>query len=93
MGETGVGFVEVKRKNGGQRGGGGRSSSNCQRYVQAIVVTPPFTKLPLSERLKRTSIRRGVIYYAGNFLPQVIFVEFIMRGNSVSHYVDRLFRG
>ena len=38
-------------------------------------------------------IRRGVIYYAGNFLPQIIFVELIMRGNSVSHYVDRLFWG
>ena len=38
-------------------------------------------------------IRRGVIYYAGNCLPQIIFVELIMRGNSVSHYVDRLFWG
>ena len=36
-------------------------------------------------------IRRGVIYYAGNFVPQIIFVELIMRGNSVSHYMDRLF--
>ena len=36
-------------------------------------------------------IRRGVMHYAGNFLPQIIFVELIMRGNSVSHYVDRLF--
>ena len=33
-------------------------------------------------------IGRGVIYYAGNFLPQ-FFLELIMRGNSVSHYVDR----
>ena len=33
-------------------------------------------------------IRRGVIYYAGSFLPQIIFVELIMWGNSVSHYVD-----
>ena len=38
-------------------------------------------------------IRRGVIYYTGNFLPQIIFAEVIMRGNSVSHYVDRLFWG
>ena len=38
-------------------------------------------------------IRRGVIYYAGNFVPQIMFVELIMRGNSVSHYVDRLFWG
>ena len=34
-------------------------------------------------------IRRRVIYYAGSFLPQIIFSELIMRGNSVSHYVDR----
>ena len=38
-------------------------------------------------------IRRGVIYYAGNFLPQIIFVELIMRGNSVALYVDPLFWG
>ena len=38
-------------------------------------------------------IRRGVIYYAGNFLPQTIYVELVMRGNSVSPYVDRLFWG
>ena len=38
-------------------------------------------------------LRRGVIFYAGNFLPQIIFVELIMRGNSISHYVDRLFWG
>ena len=38
-------------------------------------------------------IRRGVIFYAGNFLPQINFVELIMRGNSVSHHVDRLFWG
>ena len=38
-------------------------------------------------------IRRGVIYHAGNFLPQIIFAELIMRGNSVSHDVDRLFWG
>ena len=37
--------------------------------------------------------RRGVIYYAGNFLPHIIFAELIMRGNSVSHYVNRLFLG
>ena len=38
-------------------------------------------------------VRRGVIYYAGSFLPQIIFAELIMRGNSVSHYVGRLFWG
>ena len=38
-------------------------------------------------------IRRGVIYYAGNFLPQIIWLNEIMRGNSVSHYVDQLFWG
>ena len=38
-------------------------------------------------------IRRGVIYYAGNSLPQIIFAELPMRGSSVSHYVDRLFWG
>ena len=38
-------------------------------------------------------IRRGVIYYAGNFLPQIIISELIMRGNSVSHYLDQLFWG
>ena len=42
---------------------------------------------------KSELIRLGVIYYAGNFLPPKIFVELIMRGNSVSHYVDRLFWG
>ena len=34
-------------------------------------------------------IRRGVICYAGSFLPQIIFVELIMQGNFVSRYVDR----
>ena len=38
-------------------------------------------------------ISRGVSHYAGNFLPQIISVELIMRGNSVSHYVERLFWG
>ena len=33
-------------------------------------------------------IRRGVIYYAGKFSPQIISFELIMRGNSASHYVD-----
>ena len=36
-------------------------------------------------------IRRGVIYCAGKILPQIILSELIMRGDSVSHYVDRLF--
>ena len=30
-------------------------------------------------------IRRGAIYYAGNFLPPLIFVELIMRSNSLYH--------
>ena len=34
-------------------------------------------------------IRRGVVSYAGKFSPQMLFFELIMRGNSVSHYVDR----
>ena len=34
-----------------------------------------------------------VIYYAGEFLPQIIIFGFFVRGNSVSHYVDRLFLG
>ena len=38
-------------------------------------------------------IRRGVIYHAGKCLPQIILIELIMWGNSVSHYVDQLFWG
>ena len=38
-------------------------------------------------------ISRWVIYYAGKFIPQIIFAELIMRGNAVLHYVDRLFFG
>ena len=34
-------------------------------------------------------IRHGVIYYAGKFLPQMYSFGFIMRGNPVSHCVDR----
>ena len=36
-------------------------------------------------------IRRGVIEYGSKLLPQIIWFELIMRGNSVSRYVDRLF--
>ena len=42
-----MGPVELKRKRSSGARGGGRSR-NCQRYVQAIVVTP-LNKLPLSE--------------------------------------------
>ena len=35
-----MGFVELKRNKGGQGGGGGGRSTNRQRYVQAVVVTP-----------------------------------------------------
>ena len=40
-GGRGVGPVELKRRKGGQGGGVGGRSRNRQRYVQAIVVTPP----------------------------------------------------
>ena len=33
--------MELKRKKGGQGGGVGAGVGNRQRYVQAIVVTPP----------------------------------------------------
>ena len=61
-------------------------SPNRKTTVVSKIITPEnlfFSKL----------IRRGVIYYAGNSLPQIIFAELIMRGSSVSHYVDRLFWG
>ena len=40
-GGRGAGPVELKREKGGQVGRGGGRSRNRQRYVQAIVVTPP----------------------------------------------------
>ena len=40
-GGRGVVSVELKRNRGGSGGRGGGRSRNRQRYVQAIVVTPP----------------------------------------------------
>ena len=40
-GGRGVGPVELKRKKRGSGERGGGRSRNRQRYVQAIVVTPP----------------------------------------------------
>ena len=61
-----------------------RNRETAPNTVASKIIIPE--KLFFSEL-----IRRGVIYYAGKFLPQIIFVELSMRGNSVSHYVDRLF--
>ena len=38
-------------------------------------------------------IRRGVIYYAGKFLPQIISFELIMRGNFILHHIMRIDQG
>ena len=40
-GGRGAGPVELERRKGGRGGRGGGRSRNRQRYVQAIVVTPP----------------------------------------------------
>ena len=53
-----------------------------QGTVVSKIVTPEF--LFFSE-----FIRRGVIDYAGKFLPPIFFCSLIMRGDSVSHYMDR----
>ena len=55
---------------------------NTQFTVVSIIITPEI--LFFSDL-----IWRGVIYYARKFLPQIIFVQLIMRDNSVSHYVDQ----
>ena len=59
-------------------------ASYSRNTVVSKIITPEFfSKL----------ISCGVIYYAGNVFTPKYCVELIMRGNSVSHYVDRLFWG
>ena len=61
-----------------------RTRFGTENTVASKIITPEILVFFFSEL-----IRRGVIYYTGSFLPVIIFIEIIMRGNSVSHYVDR----
>ena len=66
---------------------------SCKRQKQSGLGTPNTANDYPRNLFFSDLIRRGVIYYAGNLLPLIIVLELIMRGNSVSHYVDRLFWG
>ena len=53
--------VELNRRKGGQGGGVGAGVGTVQRYVQAIVVNPPLSKLPLSECLHLQSCFEPIV--------------------------------
>ena len=67
------------------------SETHELQWPQIVLIYAVVSKIITPETFCSELIRRGVLYYSGKILPQIIFIELILRGYSVSHYVVKIY--